>query len=69
MFRHSNIPILAAAILRHCGTADEVAGQETRTETILAHLRAKKDSKDRKNVVIEALAPGGGEGPVFPGAI
>ena len=47
-----------AALLALGGIAAESSGQEPRSGSVTGELKARKDSRDGKNVVIEVLAPG-----------
>jgi hypothetical protein len=58
MSRKSLAISLAVALLGLGGAADEALGQEPRSGTVTGELKAKKDTNDGKNTVIDVLAPG-----------
>src|SRR5262245_20094410 len=58
MFHKGFAISFAAALFVLCGAGIEASGQEPRSGTVTGEVKAKKDSKDGKNTVIEVLAPG-----------
>lgn len=58
MFRTWIVTSFASALLALCGAGTSAPGQEPRSGTVTGELKAKKDTKDGKNTVVEVLAPG-----------
>jgi hypothetical protein len=58
MFGKSLATSIAVVLLALCGTGGEASGQEPRSGTVTGELKAKKDTQDGRNTVIDVLAPG-----------